>query len=123
MNTRTITYQELLDSWDKTTEKVTTGEDDNLDEIVKEMTRTALEKQIPKKPNVVFGEKPKNDTLGRLITLSCPRCGKQFLKIYESNIVNGGRVSSDINGCSVCLQAIDFSEWKSGYLFRRKSRN
>lgn len=48
----------------------------------------------------------------RLLYFYCPRCGKFIVGSYETDKKRGGGISQKLNGCSNCLQAIDFSEWQ-----------
>lgn len=68
----------------------------------------AMEKQIPKKPVIKYGEKPITHNYGRLMSFHCPNCGKFIVAMYETDVENGGGLHKDLKGCSTCLQAIDF---------------
>ncbi|MBQ8662493.1 MAG: HNH endonuclease [Eubacterium sp.] len=70
-----------------------------------------IEKQIPKKPRIVYGEKTNTHNLGRLLSFHCPRCERFLLAIYETDVERGGGISQKCKGCSTCLQAIDFNEF------------
>ena len=73
----------------------------------------ALEKQIPQKPRIkTTKEVPITHNLGRFIYLYCPRCGKFIVGTYEKDKELFGGLSKKLNGCSNCLQSIDFSEWQ-----------
>lgn len=73
----------------------------------------AIEKQILKKPRIkTTKEIPTTHNWGRLLYFYCPRCGKFIVGIYETDTNRGGGIGQKLNGCSNCLQAIDFSEWK-----------
>lgn len=75
--------------------------------------KEAIEKQIPKKPRIeTTKEVPLTHNFGRLLYFYCPRCGKFIVGIYETDPKRGGGIAQKLNGCSNCLQAIDFSEWK-----------
>lgn len=75
--------------------------------------KRAIEKQIPQKPRIeTTKEVPKTHNLGRLLYFYCPRCGRFIVGIYETDQKRGGGIHPMLNGCSSCLQAIDFSEWK-----------
>lgn len=74
--------------------------------------KKALEKQIPQKPKIVYGEKTVCHNLGRQILFYCPGCGKYIVGIYATDPMRGGGIHPMLNGCSTCLQAIDFDEWK-----------
>lgn len=75
--------------------------------------KTAIEKQIPVKPRIeTTKEVPKTHNYGRLLYFYCPRCGKFICGLYETDIIRGGGIGRKLNGCSNCLQAIDFTEWK-----------
>lgn len=75
--------------------------------------KTAIEKQIPQKPIIeTTKEVPTTHRLGRLLYFYCPRCGRFIVGIYETDPKRGGGIHPRLNGCSSCLQAIDFSEWK-----------
>lgn len=69
----------------------------------------ALEKQIPKKPVIKFGEKPVTHNYGRLMQFFCPGCGRHIIAMYETDVLRGGGISNDVKGCYSCLQRIDFS--------------
>lgn len=69
----------------------------------------ALEKQIPKKPIIKFGEKPVTHNYGRMMKFYCPVCKKFILAMYETDVLRGGGISNDLKGCPRCLQRIDFS--------------
>ena len=71
--------------------------------------KDAIEKQIPAKPKLVFGEKTNTHRYGRLISFHCPSCGRFILALYETDVERGGGISNDLRGCSKCLQAIDFT--------------
>ena len=87
------------------------------EEIVqaKHMGIKALEKQIPKKPIVkpTTKEIPKTHTLGRLLQIYCPVCGKRITALYESDLRRGCGLVRDVKGCPRCLQAIDFEGYYS----------
>ena len=75
--------------------------------------KTAIEKQIPQKPRIESTkEVPITHNLGRLLYFYCPRCGKFIVGLYDTDKKRGGGISQKLNGCSNCLQAIDFSEWQ-----------
>lgn len=75
--------------------------------------KTAIEKQIPQKPKIeTTKEVPITHNLGRLLAFHCPRCGKFIVGMYETDTKRGGGIHPMLKGCSNCLQAIDFSEWK-----------
>nr|UWG78516.1 MAG: hypothetical protein [Bacteriophage sp.]DAV58974.1 MAG TPA: Transcription factor S-II (TFIIS) [Bacteriophage sp.] len=75
--------------------------------------KIAIEKQIPQKPRIeTTKEVPKTNNLGRLLYFYCPRCGKFIVGSYETDKKRGGGISQKLNGCSNCLQSIDFSEWQ-----------
>jgi hypothetical protein len=69
----------------------------------------ALEKQMPKKPVIKFGEKPVTHNYGRLMQFFCPGCGRHIIAMYETDVLRGGGISNDVKGCYSCLQRIDFS--------------
>lgn len=69
----------------------------------------ALEKQMPKKPVIKFGEKPVTHNYGRLMQFFCPGCGRHIIAMYETDVIRGGGISNDLKGCPRCLQRIDFS--------------
>lgn len=69
----------------------------------------ALEKQIPMKPVIKFGEKPVTHNYGRLMQFFCPGCGRHIIAMYETDVLRGGGISNDVKGCYSCLQRIDFS--------------
>jgi len=75
------------------------------------MAIRALTKQIPVKPLIIYGEPTNTHNLGRLMQFSCPSCKKHIVAMYETDVSRGGGISKRVNGCSQCLQAIDFSEW------------
>lgn len=81
-----------------------------------EAAKGAIEKQIPVKPKLVFGEKTNTHRYGRLISFHCPSCGRFILALYETDVERGGGISNDLRGCSKCLQAIDFA----GYYHKNK---
>lgn len=70
---------------------------------------SALEKQMPKKPVIKFGEKPVTHNYGRLMQFFCPGCGRHIIAMYETDVLRGGGISNDVKGCYSCLQRIDFS--------------
>jgi hypothetical protein len=75
--------------------------------------KSAIEKQIPVKPRIVTTkEVPHTHNYGRLLYFYCPKCGRFIVGIYETDPIRGGGISQKLNGCSTCLQAIDFTEWK-----------
>ena len=75
--------------------------------------KTAIDKQIPVRPRIeTTKEVPHTHNYGRLLYFYCPRCGKFLLGIYETDPQRGGGIHPNLNGCSGCLQAIDFTEWK-----------
>jgi hypothetical protein len=79
--------------------------------------KEAREKQIPKKPIIkAEKERPTTHTLGRLLEICCPVCGKRIFAIYETDLERGGGVTREAKGCSRCLQAIDFE----GYYYTPK---
>ncbi len=69
----------------------------------------ALEKQIPKKPIIKYGDDTITHNLGRLMCFHCPNCGKYIVALYETDVENGAGIHKDLKGCSTCLQAIDFT--------------
>lgn len=81
-----------------------------------EASKTALQKQKPMKPNLVYGEKTNTHRYGRLISFHCPSCGRFIVAMYETDVERGGGISNDLRGCSKCLQAIDFT----GYYHKTK---
>lgn len=78
-------------------------------EAVKNIVIDALEKQIPKKPIIKYGDDTITHNLGRLMCFHCPNCGKYIVALYETDVENGGGIHKDLKGCSTCLQAIDFT--------------
>ena len=74
-----------------------------------ELAINALEKQIPKKPIIKYGDDTITHNLGRLMCFHCPNCGKYIVALYETAVENGGGMHKDLKGCSTCLQAIDFT--------------
>lgn len=74
-----------------------------------EDAKNALQKQQPMKPKLVYGEKTNTHRYGRLISFHCPSCGRFILALYETDAERGGGISTDLRGCSKCLQAIDFA--------------
>ena len=81
-----------------------------------EELRVARDKQIPKKPTIIYGKPTNTHRLGRLMQFKCPRCGKFIVGLYETDPERGGGISPKLNGCSNCQQAIDFTEWRyKGY--------
>ena len=74
-----------------------------------ELAINALEKQIPKKPIIKYGDYAITHNLGRLMCFHCPNCGKYIVAIYETDVENGAGIHNDLKGCSTCLQAIDFT--------------
>lgn len=81
-----------------------------------EAAKAALQKQQQVKPKLVYGEKTNTHRYGRLISFHCPSCGRFILALYETDVERGGGISSDLRGCSKCLQAIDFA----GYYHKNK---
>ena len=69
----------------------------------------ALDKQIPKKPIIKYGDDTITHNLGRLMCFHCPNCGRYIVALYETDVENGAGIHNDLKGCSTCLQAIDFS--------------
>lgn len=69
----------------------------------------ALEKQIPKKPIIKYGDDTSTHNLGKLMCFHCPSCGKYIVAMYETDVERGGGIHKDLKGCSTCLQAIDFT--------------
>jgi hypothetical protein len=107
--TRTEEYQNALNGYR------------NLDVPINKTLRligiSAIEKQIPKKPIIkAEKERPTTHTLGRLLEICCPVCGKRIFAIYETDLERGGGVTREAKGCSRCLQAIDFT----GYYYTPK---
>ena len=79
----------------------------------KALALDAISKQIPKEPKIkTTKEVPVTHNLGRLLYFYCPNCGKFIVGVYESDRKRGGGISRELNGCSNCLQAIDFSKWQ-----------
>lgn len=77
------------------------------------MIMDAVRKQIPIKPRIeTTKEVPRTHNLGRLLYFYCPTCGRFIVGIYETDPIRGGGIHPQLNGCSTCLQALDFSEWK-----------
>ena len=70
---------------------------------------SALKKQIPIKPLIIFGRKAYTHSLGRLMHFHCPNCQRFIVAMYESDVERGGGLHKDLKGCSTCLQAIDFT--------------
>lgn len=85
------------------TDKITAEQD-----IALALAQKALEKQIPKKPIIKYGELHRTHSYGRLMSFHCPSCGKFIVAIYETDVERGGGLHKDLKGCSTCLQAIDF---------------
>lgn len=105
-----IDYAEISKSWDSNKPK-TGGRGGGKTFWL--AIKTAVEKQIPQKPkNRTTKEVPITHNLGRLLYFYCPRCGKFIVGLYETDPMRGGGIHEKLNGCSNCLQAIDFSEWK-----------
>lgn len=71
--------------------------------------RSAIKKQIPMKPKLLYGKKTNTHRLGKLIGFHCPVCKRFIVAIYESDVERGGGISKSLKGCSRCLQAIDFT--------------
>lgn len=74
-----------------------------------DMAVSALEKQIPKKPIIKYGDDTITHNLGRLMCFHCPNCGRYIVALYETDVENGAGIHRDLKGCSTCLQAIDFT--------------
>lgn len=74
-----------------------------------ELAINALEKQIPKKPIIKYGDDTITHNLGRLMCFHCPNCGRYIVALYETDVENGAGIHNDLKGCSTCLQAIDFT--------------
>lgn len=74
-----------------------------------ELAINSLEKEIPKKPIIKYGDDTITHNLGRLMCFHCPNCGKYIVALYETDVENGGGIHKDLKGCSTCLQAIDFT--------------
>ena len=101
-----IDYKDILKAWDSQ-KPVRNGKAFWL------AIKAAIEKQIPMKPQIVTTkEVPTTHNLGRLLAFHCPVCGKFIVGMYETDPERGGGISQQLNGCSNCLQAIDFTEWK-----------
>lgn len=101
-----IDYKDILKAWDSQ-KPVRSGKAFWL------AIRTAIEKQIPQKPRIeTTKDRPITHNLGRLLYFHCPRCGKFIVGLYETDTIRGGGISKKLNGCSGCLQAIDFTEWQ-----------
>ncbi len=73
------------------------------------LSREALEKQIPKKPIIKYGDDTITHNLGSLMCFHCPNCGKYIVALYETDVEKGGGIHRDLKGCSTCLQSIDFT--------------
>lgn len=71
--------------------------------------KEALEKQMPKKPIIKYGDDTITHNLGRLMCFHCPSCGKYIVALYETDVEKGGGIHKDLKGCCTCLQAIDFT--------------
>ena len=52
------------------------------------------------------------NSCGDEFIVGSPRCGKFIVGSYETDKKRGGGISQKLNGCSNCLQSIDFSEWQ-----------
>ena len=103
-----IDYRDTLKAWD---EQKPTGRRGGKSFWL--AIKTAIEKQIPQKPRIeTTKEVPITHNLGRLLYFHCPRCGKFIVGMYETSPKRGGGIHPKLNGCSNCLQAIDFTEWK-----------
>lgn len=77
------------------------------------MAVAALEKQIPMKPQIHYGTYAHLTTgKDRVMSFHCPKCGRFIIGLYEGDKERSGGIHPDLNGCSACLWAIDFSEWK-----------
>ena len=74
-----------------------------------ELAINALEKQIPRKAIIKYGDDTIAHNLGRLMCFHCPNCGKYIVALYETDVENGAGIHRDLKGCSTCLQAIDFT--------------
>lgn len=76
--------------------------------------KVAIMKQIPVKPRIeTTKEVPRTHNYGRLLYMYCPSCGNFIVGVYETDHLRGGGIHPKLNGCSTCLQTIDFSEWKA----------
>lgn len=73
--------------------------------------KDAIKKQVPLKPQLVYGEKTNTHRYGRLVSIYCPVCGRYMCALYETDVEMGGGVRRTTKGCPDCLQAIDFSDW------------
>lgn len=103
-----IDYTDVANEWDK---QKPLGRSQG--KALWEAIRTAIDKQIPVSPRIeTTKEVPRTHTYGRLLYFYCPRCGKYLVGIYETDPERGGGIHPNLNGCSRCLQAIDFSQWK-----------
>ena len=71
--------------------------------------KDALEKQIPQKPIIKYGDDTITHNLGRLMCFHCPNCGRYIVALYETDVKNGAGIHKDLKGCTTCLQAIDFT--------------
>ena len=103
-----IDYKAIIKAWDSQKPQGRSG-----GKMFWLAIKTAIEKQIPLKPKIeTTKEVPITHNLGRTLYFYCPRCGKFIVGLYERDKERGGGISAKLNGCSNCLQAIDFSEWQ-----------
>lgn len=104
-----IDYRDVSDMWD---EQKPTGRRGG--KTLWCAIKTAIDKQIPIKPRIeTTKEVPRTHNYGRLLYFYCPRCGKFIVGMYETDPMRGGGIHEKLNGCSNCLQAIDFTAWKN----------
>ena len=80
----------------------------DIDPWAVEIAVSAMEKQIPKKPEKVKDRHNKN-----VYKLTCPACGK-YIAYGNSRVGTLHKFTVAPDRCGYCGQAVDFSERKEG---------